>query len=242
MKYPFLLVAIALLMPISAHATEDSYTNVTDIPYLLLERLAPVQYEHQYPSESEERYVAGVLNILQSLKLKGTDLTTQIVEDDEKQEIRYKLKWQLHEAMHYDKNFDEKVTEQEIRDTLVLERHFSVTVDPAKAKEVVESAVVKLMTKYDANHDGVIMAKETAIPPVLHHSAWDMRSVLELDPNGDGKLTAAELEDMAHKAFLTVDRDGDGTLNKDEMNTVYSAVRLKKPKDNDNTRPSTKQP
>lgn len=50
--------------------------------------------------------------------------------------------------------------------------------------------------------------------------------LLALDPNKDGKLTAAELENLAVESFAKVDKDGDGVISKAERTAMASAATM----------------
>ena len=50
----------------------------------------------------------------------------------------------------------------------------------------------------------------------------DLSQLLALDPNGDGKLTAAELEKLGKKAFRVFDRDKNGVLDEQEFRATLA--------------------
>lgn len=81
------------------------------------------------------------------------------------------------------------------------------------------------LQQYDIDGDGVITLPEAAA--TARQQAWDYRLValLATDPDGDGRLTAAELTVLAEKAFRAVDADSDGTTSEPELAAIRGRIR-----------------
>lgn len=82
---------------------------------------------------------------------------------------------------------------------------------------------------WDTNKDGIVTLDEALAyaksQPAPYAAATDIQTgsaLLALDPNGDGKLTAAELEQLASAAFARYDTDGDGFLSQSESTKLNS--------------------
>lgn len=76
---------------------------------------------------------------------------------------------------------------------------------------------------WDGNRDGTVTldealayAKSQAEMDPIPGRNLQLQALLELDPNKDGKLTAAELEQLGRAAFAAYDMDGDGFLSASE--------------------------
>jgi Ca2+-binding EF-hand superfamily protein len=81
----------------------------------------------------------------------------------------------------------------------------------------------------DTDHDGKVSLQEALVfasnssalvPDGFQPGQLDR--LLALDPNGDGKLTATELQTMAAAAFDFYDKDGDGVLSGSEKAAMIS--------------------
>lgn len=120
--------------------------------------------------------------------------------------IRSLKQSQINAFIRFDKNFDAKVTEDEIE--AGSERHLR------RYKKEFETM--------DPNQDGVITYQEAAIlspdkSKQIENAASEAKAMHALDPNKDGILTAAELESLARKAFNTFDTDRDLQISAEEM-------------------------
>lgn len=121
------------------------------------------------------------------------------------------------ELLRQDLNGDLKVT----RDEMVRAAN---TRDDTYRQRQIET----MFGRYDANGDGTITIAEVAdVAPVetAYGSNRNLGELLALDPNKDGKLTAAELRQVATRAFNAVDRDGDGKLSQSEFAAIADRVR-----------------
>ncbi|MGO6817982.1 EF-hand domain-containing protein [Rhizobium brockwellii] len=89
------------------------------------------------------------------------------------------------------------------------------------------SVLGKRFAKLDLDGDGTVTfeeAKAAAEKPTQAESGRDvagrLQQLLDVDPNHDGTLTAAELEQLGRAAFAYYDRDKDGVLSKAERAVV----------------------
>ena len=70
----------------------------------------------------------------------------------------------------------------------------------------------------DANHDGKITTEElTAAFERMRAKRMAERLMRRFDDNGDGVLTADEIETRHKRMFARLDKNGDGKLDPDEM-------------------------
>ncbi|NKK63201.1 EF-hand domain-containing protein [Rhizobium leguminosarum] len=96
----------------------------------------------------------------------------------------------------------------------------------------ISSALGQRFAKLDLDGNGTVTfeeAKAAAEKPGQAESGRDvagrLQQLLAVDPNQDGTLTAAELEQLGRAAFAYYDRDKDGVLSKAER-TAVSAENL----------------
>jgi hypothetical protein len=82
-----------------------------------------------------------------------------------------------------------------------------------------------LLERFDTDGDDRITIAEAAAGAAPPRGGAGLDALLALDPNGDGRVTAAELGKRAERAFALVDRDGDGTLSPKEFALITERVR-----------------
>jgi hypothetical protein len=175
------------------------------------ERIAPNMAAREIPDvllgglgtgETIERYIAGIVGQLRSADRDGDGLDRDDIELGRKVGLAQSRASRIGQVLRYDLDGDNVVTREELAQSF------------AKGTA---SRGDYLLKEYDHDHDGRITlteAAQTSNRPERDDSRRD--SLLALDPNGDGRLTPAELQPMAERAFKIVDRDGDGTISRDE--------------------------
>ncbi len=134
----------------------------------------------------------------------------------------------MQRVMSNDIDGDGVVTQAELTQALS-----AVSADRARPRGNVE-ALVKGYMQVDADSDGrITMAEVNAFAkdrPPSERQRHDrrgsglMEELIALDPNGDGKLTGNELDEVARAAFATYDKDGDGMLNEAESAPILAAM------------------
>jgi Ca2+-binding EF-hand superfamily protein len=100
---------------------------------------------------------------------------------------------------------------------------FDANHDGQLEKSEVPQRLQGLFERGDTNHDGILTKEEIVVlaeasrqmklPPRANR--FDL-AMLALDANGDGEISAAEM-DAAPKALLTLDKNGDGQITNDEV-------------------------
>lgn len=215
-------LSLCLISPAS-HAEERSvdfyyysgpvYSDMNDIPEALRDELM---------SKAVESYVSRHLRHIRRFDAeKHNTLTHQGLAETTTASLNRERGRQMRRLIQYERNFDGKVTEQEVRDFLTIDKRYK----PSS----VERSLQRVM-KADTDSDGVISLEE--MTPLYDENARREPNVkikaytryLALDPNGDGRLTLKELTNLAHKAFATIDTDGNGWMSKDEYLSYADAV------------------
>lgn len=236
MKKAFSILALLLAATVPARAyafaapvvTQEIRTTNKDIP-------APLaQYLTQYNSRYEEQFLSQVLQPLRQTKSKNS-IEAADIEKEKEQSQRRTRNFAGEQVMRHDRDFDGKVSLAEIRESLLAVRHdggfYDENFDAQNAARV-KTQADELMKRFDADKDGIITLKEAGeggnIKPRSRSSARrksQLAQLLELDPDKDGKLTAAELTAIAKKAFRAADADGDGMLSRKEIEKVQAETR-----------------
>jgi Ca2+-binding EF-hand superfamily protein len=115
--------------------------------------------------------------------------------------------------LQFDLDDDGKVTEREIRTSLVRRL-------PIRLPSSVPTNVKHIM-RHDRNGDGIIDAQEMrqATFQILPHEtlATPARALLEIDPDKDGRFTIAEAMVLAERTWHAADTDGNGALSDEEL-------------------------
>lgn len=115
--------------------------------------------------------------------------------------------------LRYDLNGDLKVSRAEMLR--------AATGEPENIDRFVDNEFDEL----DFDGDDVITLAEASDAGEEEASGrQSLEKLLELDPNADGRLTAAELRHLAEGVFNSVDRDGDGKISADEYRAVASRI------------------
>jgi Ca2+-binding EF-hand superfamily protein len=89
--------------------------------------------------------------------------------------------------------------------------------------------IAKIM-RADANRDGVITYEELQSPlesdkaGSRNRDTFQARSLLDADPNKDGRLTADEVTKLAEETFRRHDTDGNNELSKEEIIALLRAT------------------
>lgn len=166
-------------------------------------------------------------------------LTANGVKDLYAAEERKKLHRHVEELLRtYDLDQNHSISSAEVIQALAAWR------EKLAGEEGVEEysrAVFRHLMSYDKDKDKAISAAEMLEIPFETdlsrfvsagtESAAYFEELLKLDPNGDGKLTAQELESLARGAFRAADADGDGHLSSAETNFLQAQKEYELPFD-----------
>ena len=193
----------AIMVPVVAQPGPQVPPNVQarEVPDVLL---TPISTR-----STIERYVASVVGQLRSADRNGDGLDRGDIELGKKIRLAQSRGDTICRILRYDLDGDFVVTRQE------LEQSF------ANSTYTSSSGADNELRQFDRDHDGRITLSEAAqAQPSMRFDDISAESLLALDPNHDGKLTPAELQPMAERAFKIVDQDGDGTISKEE----YAAI------------------
>ena len=210
-----LSMAIVASVVISAQAwsqTDNSatYPSISAIPAPLRQL---VLSGAQYP----EQYIDRAVSIIRNNGRDKTALDMEDIQTKKDQLLDQERRRQVEKLISYDKNFDGRVTRDEIIATLSANK-FSHPSDDELNRRVSEIMAA------DANGDAAVDVKEMADYATKHFqsethnfNAVSPEAILALDPNGDGKITVTELTELAQKAWRTIDANKDGTLSPEEL-------------------------
>lgn len=193
----------------------DVYPTFSDIPLPLSQGLMGSQYP--------EKYVSQILEVIRQTARDNANLTADDIKTIKEKADNDRRRRQVQEIIAYDSNFDGNITRDEIVGVL--------SSSPGRGNEQFIGNQASRIMDADIDKDGVITTEEmsTIRDKKDHYSSYryrnDPSSFLELDPDGDGKLTIAELTGLAEKAFRTVDVDADGILSRKEMEAIQETSR-----------------
>jgi Ca2+-binding EF-hand superfamily protein len=118
----------------------------------------------------------------------------------------------VHLTLIFDLDGDLKVSAAEAR--AAAERQFY-----GLGEDKIANRLAEIMSP-DRDKDGVISVEEMASQepsPSQQRRDEGLQDLLRLDPNGDGRLLAAELEALVRAGFAKLDLNGDGVLDRTEV-------------------------
>jgi|GEM_PF-2405081 Ca2+-binding EF-hand superfamily protein len=193
----------------------DVYPSFSDIPLPLSQGLMGSQYP--------EKYVSQILEVIRQTARDNSNLTADDIKTIKEKADNDRRRRQVQEIIAYDSNFDGNITRDEIVGVL--------SSSPGRGNEQFIGNQASRIMDADIDKDGVITTEEmsTIRDKKDRYSSYryrdDPSSFLELDPDGDGKLTIAELTGLAEKAFRTVDVNADGILSRKEMDAIQGTSR-----------------
>ncbi len=215
---------LILAANVGVHADEgDTYPDLASIPAPLAQQV------NIYNGGYEEMYVSNMLQVIRNAAADKMSLTKGDIEKAQERERRATGQNSVNEILRFDVNFDEKVTADEILQTLKSERGNNRIDDKTREEEV-----RNLMKRFDLDGDGTITyaeaqsatdAQNKRILRNHHRGQSQLEALLALDPDKDGVLTVTELESLARKAFRTVDTDHDGIISPSEAQAFQAALR-----------------
>lgn len=207
-----LIVFLALLISLPAHAQEDSYDDLQAIPEALQQQL-------RYGTKFEEQFISSSLQQIRTHGRTHKAIDREDIDRIRKQAISQRRSQQYVQLLRFDLDFDGKITGTELRKVFMDEQGEN------KSVEGCNDLADRQMQKHDVDGDGEISLQEMAALSSEGRNnddgtAQQLEKLLALDPDGDGKLTIEEMTQLARKAFATVDGDGDGFISNNESNAM----------------------
>lgn len=193
--------------------------NESPVPAFLLARITASQTLETYMADLFRpfRQAAGADQVLDRSEL-------QIEMNRDVAKLRA---YRIRELLTYDLNADAAVNREEIEQGL----------DGRQKSNLYIQNRIDSILDMDANRDGNVTFEEAYYyftKDILNFGRDNMRtSVLEvlmlLDPNGDERLTANEVEVIGRATFAQFDANGNGILSESERQTSAEALRQTMP-------------
>ena len=173
----------------------------------------PLQ-QYLMSSSSKEQYVQNVLQLIRQHGTGGEYLEQKNIEELRAKNHAQQIARQVSRTLQMDINADGKVTKKEVEGA-------------SKRRMLSESQIrrqVEELLKMDKNNDDVIDYEEMRSVQYnsnhLNRNVEPLSGLLLLDPNKDGRLSAAELETVAEEAFILIDADKNQLLSDEEKTVV----------------------
>ena len=165
------------------------------------------------PGLTIEQYVAQLVSSLRSADRNDDGLDRDdIAVADERSRAEARAS-RISRMLRYDLDGDLEVSRVEMRRAAIGE------------SDDIDRLVEKEFEELDFDGDEVITLAEAG--EAGDEVPWrrePLEKLLELDPDGDARLTAVELRHLVEAAFNRVDRDGDGKISASEHRSVASRI------------------
>ncbi|GEM_PF-2004370 len=174
--------------------------------------MPPVLAEGLTADASYERYVSKYLGDLGSADRDGDGLDAQDIAFIIAKQNTDNRRISIIKMLLYDYDGDLRVTRAELQ---------LGTLRSASER----NEATRLFVRYDVNGDGAVTPEEIVAnqPPGRPGKERRLMDMLALDPDGDGRLTAVEMREIAQAAFNRLDHDRDGKLSRDEVEELGGA-------------------
>jgi Ca2+-binding EF-hand superfamily protein len=185
--------------------------------------LHPVLERTLLDARSHSQYITAVLAIFQKLDRDQDGLDAADIEAIEGPiQVRVRSD-RLRALLSYDLDGDGRVTRKEVEGGLRTELGLPIegTLDAASAAKMTPRTE-KIM-EADVDRDDIITYEEMLLPQksdqanVRNTHIIRAKSLLDLDPNKDSRLTTDELKNLAEKTFRRYDVDGNNELSQREI-------------------------
>ncbi|QDX26141.1 hypothetical protein FPZ54_08975 [Sphingomonas suaedae] len=174
----------------------------------------PILLEPLRPGVVLEQYVAQLLSGLRQADREGDGLDRDDIKLTRALAQAHSRATSVAEVLRHDLDGNLEVTRSEIEQVMTREDNASLT-----------NQIDRLLNRFDANSDGKVTVAEAAALNRFSDVHHQLDGMLELDPDGDGKLTPRELRELAERAFAKVDTDGDQKISSDEYSVIAPRVR-----------------
>ncbi len=175
---------------------------------------SPVLLEQLRPDSVLEQYVAQMVGRLRQADRQGDGLDRDDVKLDLAAARAQARASSVAEFLRYDLDGNLEVTRSEVEQVMKRDDDISTA-----------NQVNRLLNRADANGDGKVTVVEAAASNRMFGSRNQLDGMLDLDPDGDGKLTPQELTALAEHAFAKVDTDGDQKISQGEYAVIAPSVR-----------------
>ncbi len=214
---PFLAVCLTVPVAFSLAAGEQGSRALELFPDSLI----------SYVRNSKEKTLKHGMSLLDVSETGDRYIDSLTIEKVEREQYEKRHAGLAREALKFDPNADGKITERELR------RRYTKQAVGAKSVGVdldVNATVLRkinnFLVSYDFNGDRVVDGSDALAYADARIGLSDLADVLELqevlnhDPDGDGRITAQELERMLSDLFDFYDKSGDATIDKTEYELV----------------------
>ncbi len=196
----------------------EKYPSMEVVPKVLLSDI-------RHGQTFRDQYLTRLVEVMRTTNGDKQALTKQDIDNYIRRNENAERRERYLQVIFYDLNYDGMITQQEVGTVMMEDRRRQ-----KQSEEGCADDAARLVARYDMDKDGAISLKEMSVPdPANDNSGHNkqsrrMKALLALDPDGDGRLTTAELEAMGRKAFATADTDGNGALSRTEMQVVRDVL------------------
>jgi Ca2+-binding EF-hand superfamily protein len=180
---------------------------------------------------AREQFIAAVLAPLRRYDTDQNGLDAQDIESvEDANEARLRAD-RVRRILVNDIDGDGRVTREEVATSAERQLKPRRGAPPRPESDKRLEQMVATVMQADTDGDGVITFDEMRAPPKGqrsrqgHTEAGTAKSLLTLDPNKDGRLTAEELTKLASDTFQRFDKDGSGLLSADELEPLVVKLR-----------------
>ncbi|HVT53973.1 MAG TPA: hypothetical protein VHE77_20510 [Dongiaceae bacterium] len=212
-----LLLGTALLLAAGAAARADDDDALSKLPARLAAQIRP--------GIAVEQAVAQALAPIRQFDVDGDGLDASDIDTAEASELANQRANAVSRYLRFDLDGNLSVTEAEMRTGLQRQYGRMGMTDNGQQQAQIDTEVQRAFA-LDKDGDHALSIQEmTVVDPAFDQQQKmvyePLRQLLLNDPNGDGRVTPAELEGIVRAAFSEVDRSGDGMIDQAE----YAAFR-----------------
>lgn len=184
-----------------------------------------------FGAPAREQFIATVLAPLRQYDTDLNGLDAEDIESvEDANEVRLRAD-RVRKVLINDVDGDGRVTREEVETTVRRQSRSRRGVTPPLETDKRLQQMVATVMQADSDGDNVITFDEMRAPPKAqrtgHRRAESSaaKTLLTLDPNKDGRLTAEELTKLANDTFERFDKDGSGLLSADELEPLIAKLR-----------------
>jgi len=186
----------------------------------VLYRLPPPAIQFVYPGATIEKAVAEALAPIRTYDLDGDGLDAADVDTMETIALTYQRSTLLAHYLPYDLDGDLTLTEPEIR-------RFMRAQSRDRSESELALGVAQTM-RLDRNRDNAVSISEIYSVATLDWRDQNMfrqlQQIMAADPDGDGRMTLAELEALVRAALGGLDANSDGVIDDAEYDANETEI------------------